>query len=100
MRVSSAGVGSSCLLALVVCLLLQPLVVTASHFAYGTISWQLTPSPAYPNRYVVNFECAFRRDYGSFNPWNPSVGQTFTGSDVGSVIVAQTVNSGPCCGLP
>ena len=85
-------------LAAIGCLLTT--TVEASHFAYGTISWQLSATPALPNHYVVTFEAAYRRDYPSFTPYNPSAGQTFTSSDIGTLTVSQTQNAGPCCGKP
>ena len=80
-------------------LCLQPAAVSASHFAYGTLSWEHAPTPASPNFYLVNFEVAFRRSYG-WTPRNPSAGTYFSSSDVGTIVVSQTQNAGPCCGLP
>ena len=74
--------------------------VSASHFAYGTISWEYAPTAALPNHYLLNFESAWRRSYPTWVPSNPSAGQTFTGYDIGDLVVSQTVNAGPCCGLP
>ena len=70
-------------------LCLQPAAVSASHFAYGTLSWEHAPTPAAPNYYLVNFEVAFRRSYG-WTPRSPSAGTYFTSSDVGTIVVSQT----------
>jgi len=77
-----------------------PSCVSGSHFAYGTLSWEFSPTPSSPRRYIINFESAWRRDYVTFSPRNPSAGQTFTAYDLGTITLKQQGGTGQCCGLP
>jgi hypothetical protein len=49
----------------------------ATHFRYGTITWQIA-NPATPNIVTLRFDSAWRRSFG-WIPANPSVGQTISG---------------------
>jgi len=84
------------LLAAVLALVCLPQSANATHFAYGTISWKQSFTPARPTKYDVSFLIAVRRSYPVWQPLNAAAGTSFTG-DVGLLEVFQQRVGGVCC---
>jgi hypothetical protein len=91
------------LLLVAVALQLALTYVDAVRLGSSSLQWEFTPSPAYPQRYLLQLDLSLPRSAAL--PANPAIGSTL---QVGpssllvdaTVQVSQTVNAGPCCGKP